>query len=98
MSTPEIIPEDSNGTSPAEIPITPLPQEPPWGIVEIFAVASFTMGALLVCGFIGLSVAPHFPVFYGAKRNDIASSPLFLVPTQAFAYLLAFLFMRMLIK
>jgi membrane protease YdiL (CAAX protease family) len=60
-------------------------------------VASFTLGALLVCGYIGLSVAPHFPLFHGAKRNEIAANPLFLVPAQAVAYLLAFAFMRMLI-
>ena len=97
MSTPEFIPEDPNSSSPAEIPITPTPREPAWGVVEIVAVISFTLGAMLVSGLVGLWLAPHFPIFHGATRTEIANSPLYLVPAQAAAYLLAFAFMRMLI-
>jgi membrane protease YdiL (CAAX protease family) len=95
VSTPEFIPEEQNGALP-EIPVAP-PRDPAWGVVEIVAVISFMLGALLVSGFFGLWLAPHFPVFHGVNRTDIANSPLYLVPAQAFAYLLAFLFMRMLI-
>jgi membrane protease YdiL (CAAX protease family) len=95
VSTPEFIPDDQNGALP-EIPVAP-PPDPPFGLVEIAAVVSFTLGALLLCGFAGLWLAPHFPIFHGATRAEIANNPLYLVPAQACAYLFAFAFMRMLI-
>src|SRR5205823_13147209 len=96
VSAPET-PNGLNGAAPAEIPLTPLPRDPAWNIFDLILVALFGTGSLFLCGFVGLRFASHLPAFYGVTREQIANNPLFLVPLQAVAYLLAFLFTRMLI-
>lgn len=105
MTPPELPPEipenpdleDSGEQAPLEIPLAPIKRDPAWGILDIFLVALFALGALFLSGFIGLAIAPHFPAFRSLPRSEIANNPLVLIPIQAIAYLLAFLFTRMLI-
>lgn len=104
MSTPDIAPESApDPTRGPEIesplPELPLaaPRDPAFGIVDVIAVAIFGFISLAVCGFIGIAIAPLFAAFHGATREQIAASPLFLVPIQAMAYIVAFALTRMFI-
>lgn len=97
MSTPEIPPGAKHEPPLAEVPITPLPRDPAWNPLDIILVALFGFGSLMLCGFVGLAIAPHLPAFHSLTRIQVAANPLFLVPIQALAYLIAFLFTRMFI-
>jgi membrane protease YdiL (CAAX protease family) len=97
VSTPETTPQAEPESPLAEIPITPLPRDPAWGVLDIIAVALFAFLAFAFCGFFGLVLAVKLPAFHSLTREQIAVNPLFLVPAQVVAYIIAFVLTRMFI-
>ncbi|MCU1286558.1 MAG: Abortive infection protein [Acidobacteriales bacterium] len=81
-----------------ELPLEPQPNaEPGWGILDILAILLIGYCALVVSAKAGFAMAHSLPRFAGLSIDKVASSPLFVVPVQLIAYLIAFVFARMLI-
>jgi uncharacterized protein len=89
--------EHPSAAAPAELPVIPTRPEPAWGVFDLIILVLFIGGSLAICGGIGIMLAPKLAGFHNLTRQQIAANPLFLVPVQALAYLLAFLFVRMFI-
>jgi membrane protease YdiL (CAAX protease family) len=90
-------PTVAQDVAPAELPITRLRREPAWGIIDLLIVLLFVGASFYLCGIIGLAIAAKLPALHNLTRQQLAETPLVLVPIQALSYLLAFIFVRMFI-
>jgi len=100
VSTPDSTPPAPDvlaETAPAEIPLTPVLRDPGWEVADVIVVAICGFLSIVFCGYIGFAIAPHVEGFRSLTRDQLAENPLFLVPTQAVAYVIAFFFARMFI-
>jgi membrane protease YdiL (CAAX protease family) len=66
-----------------------------WDVLLIVAVLAVAMSFTIT---IGLAVAGYLPVFAGLDQQAIVTNPLFSVPAQLVAYLVAFAFTRVYIE
>jgi CAAX protease family protein len=73
------------------------PRYPAWTMWDILLIAFVFFLAFYAATFIGFFAAHRIPQFADSSRKALIFNPLFLVPVQFCAYLLTFLFTRMLI-
>ena len=81
----------------AEIEIVPSRPDPSWTFLDILIILGIFAVALTVSVAAGLALAHRVPLFAGANRQVVVLNPLFFVPVQFAAYVLTFIFARMLI-
>ena len=79
-----------------ELPSAP-PRDPAWTIWDILLIALVFFLAFYGATFVGFSAAHRIPQFADSSRKALIFNPFFLVPVQFGAYLVTFLFTRMLI-
>src|SRR3954464_6587353 len=73
------------------------PRDPAWTIWDILLIALVFFLAFYAATFVGFFAAHRIPQLADSSRKALIFNPLFLVPVQFAAYLLTFLFTRMLI-
>jgi membrane protease YdiL (CAAX protease family) len=81
----------------AEIAGHPPPRDPPWTLLDILLILIVLALSLMTTAAIGVAVAHRIPALRALDRATLALNPLFFVPVQFGAYLLTFIFTRMLI-
>jgi uncharacterized protein len=76
-------------------PARVLPENPPWSLWDVLAIALVTFGSITIIGFIGLMAASRH---YHLAITDLAHNPKLLIPVECLAYVVTLVFMGMVIR
>jgi hypothetical protein len=81
-----------------ELIIHPPPQrEPAWTVWDLLLILIFAFASFMLVGALGLSIAQSVPALRASSKQELALNPMVAVPIEFAAYLLTFIFMRVLV-
>jgi membrane protease YdiL (CAAX protease family) len=82
----------------SELPLpTPPRREPAWNVGDLLLILVVAFFSLIAAGAVGIAATHAIPQLQGFSKEQIATNPLFFIPVQLVAYLITFIFTRMLI-
>jgi len=79
------------------IPAPPPRREPAWTFLDLLLILFVAFISLLATGALAIAASHAVPGLQRFSNEQLATNPLFFIPVQLIAYLIAFMFTRMLI-